>query len=91
MIKITGHDLNGLLADRLTVAQTASEYSVKITLGSSKPKPIDKVNKTAAALAASLKQPAKTPYKLVNGDRTLEYSDSGQLNFFKEGEINGWV
>ncbi len=73
------------------IKRIANEYSVKITLGSSKPKPIDKVNKTAAALAASLKQPAKTPYKLVNGDRTLEFSQSGQLNFFKEGNINGWV
>lgn len=47
------------------IKRTATEYSVKITLGSSKPKPIDKVNKTAAALAASLKQPAKNPYPLV--------------------------
>ena len=49
------------------IKRTATEYSVKITLGSSKPKPIDKVNKTAAALAASLKQPVKNP---------LEYTDS---------------
>lgn len=46
------------------IKRTSSEYSVKIMLGSSKPKPIDKINKANAALAASLKQPAKTPGKL---------------------------
>lgn len=43
------------------VKRTASEYSVKIFLGESKPKPLDKMNKDTEALACIVKQPKKTP------------------------------
>lgn len=43
------------------VKRTANEYSVKIFLGESKPKPLDKMNKDTEALADIVKQPKKTP------------------------------
>ena len=46
------------------VKRTASEYSVKITLGNSKPKPLDKMNRDTEALADIVKQPKKTPTML---------------------------
>lgn len=46
------------------IKQTATEYSVKITLGESKPKPLDKMNKETEALADIVKQPKKTPSML---------------------------
>ena len=41
-----------------------NEYSVKIFLGESKPKPLDKMNKDTEALADIVKQPKKTPTML---------------------------
>lgn len=71
------------------IKRTANEYSVKITLGSSKPKPIDKVNKNAAALAASLKQPAKTPGKLyTKGSLAAAKMKEGDFTL-AVGTVNG--
>lgn len=79
------------------IKRTSSEYSVKIMLGSSKPKPIDKINKANAALAASLKQPAKTPTRLVARD---EYTgnkveailtSNSDIDFYVNGEWQGKI
>lgn len=58
------------------VKRTATEYSVKIFLGESKPKPLDKMNKDTEALADIVKQPKKTPTMLhTMGSETTVTTD----------------